>query len=90
MARGARPYWGPYAVSKGALETLALTYAAETAKTAVRVNLINPGAVRTEMRALAMPGEDPTTLPAPEDIAPAFLDLAGPACTRHGEIVNAQ
>ena len=56
----------------------------------IRVNLINPGATRTGMRAAAMPGEDPMTFRAPEDIAPAFLDLASPACTRHGETVNAQ
>ena len=66
------------------------TWAQEVTQTNIRVNLIDPGATRTGMRAAAMPGEDPTTLPAPEDIAPAFLDLAGPACTRHGEIVNAQ
>jgi len=89
VARGARPYWGPYAVSKAALETLALTYAAETAKTAVRVNLIDPGAVRTEMRAQAMPGEDPATLPTPDDITEVFVALAEDACARHGDIVNA-
>ena len=55
-------YWGPYTVSKAALEALARTYAAETATTRVRVNLFNPGPIRTRMRAQAMPGEDPMTL----------------------------
>src|SRR5262249_39398928 len=52
-------YWGPYAISKSALETLARTYAAETATTNVRVNVFTPGPVRTRLRAQAMPGEDP-------------------------------
>ena len=62
----ARAYWAPYSVSKAALDVLARTYAAETSSTAVRVNLFNPGPVRTRMRALVMPGEDPMTLPTPE------------------------
>ena len=55
-------YWGPYSVSKAALEALVRTYAAETATTPVRVMLVNPGPLRTRMRAAAMPGEDPQTL----------------------------
>lgn len=89
-SRGPRAYWGPYGTSKVALDYMVGTWAQEVAKTSIRVNLLNPGATRTGMRAAAMPGEDPSTLPAPEDIAPAFLDLASPACTKHGEIVNAQ
>ncbi len=88
--RGPRPYWATYGTTKAALEYLVLTWAAELAKTAIRVNLVNPGATRTAMRAAAMPGEDPETLPTPDDIAPVFLDLATPDCTRHGEIVTAQ
>ena len=89
-SRAPRAYWGPYGTSKAALDYMAGTWAQEVAKTNIRVNLVNPGATRTGMRAAAMPGEDPMTLPAPEDIAPVFLDLASPACTKHGEIVNAQ
>ena len=59
VARNFRPYWGAYAVSKAALEALALTYAAECENTKVKVNLLNPGPMRTGMRAKAMPGEDP-------------------------------
>jgi NAD(P)-dependent dehydrogenase (short-subunit alcohol dehydrogenase family) len=84
-----RAYWGAYAVSKGALETMVRTYAAEVARTPVRANLINPGPTRTRMRAQAYPGEDPNTLKTPDDIAGAFVDLAVPACTINGEIVEA-
>ena len=89
-SRKPRAYWGPYGTSKAALDYMVGTWAQEVAKTDIRVNLVNPGATRTGMRAAAMPGEDPTTLPAPEDIAPAFLELASPACNRHGETVDAQ
>ena len=88
--RGPLPYWATYGTTKIALEYMVLTWAAEIAKTSIRVNLVNPGATRTAMRAAAMPGEDPETLPSPEEIAPVFLDLATPDCTRHGEIVNAR
>ena len=81
-------YWGPYAVSKAALETLALTYAAEVAKTAVRVNVLRPGVLRTAMRARAFPGEDPESLEPPEAVAGLFVDLAETACKRHGEVVS--
>ena len=80
LARNA--YWGPYAVSKAALEALVRTYALETANTSVRVNLVNPGPIRTGMRARAFPGEKPETLRTPEDLAPLFVKLADP---RHDE-----
>jgi len=81
-------YWGPYALSKAALEAMALTYAAEVRITPIKVNLLSPGPVRTAMRNKAFPGEDPLTLPTPEDVAPLFLELMSSACTRHGEIVR--
>jgi NAD(P)-dependent dehydrogenase (short-subunit alcohol dehydrogenase family) len=56
---------GPYAVSKAALEALVKTYALEVAESNVRVNMINPGPVRTMMRSRACPGENPDTLPPP-------------------------
>lgn len=85
VARSPRAYWGPYATSKAALETIALTYAAETANTPVKVNIINPGRTRTAMRAKAYPGEDPATLKAPEAVVPLFLDLASPDCEASGK-----
>jgi NAD(P)-dependent dehydrogenase (short-subunit alcohol dehydrogenase family) len=88
-ADGRHPYWGTYAVSKGALEIMARTWAAEQENTSVRVNLINPGKTRTAMRAEAFPGENPETLPTPDAIAQAFIPLVEAACTRNGETVNA-
>lgn len=88
-ACGALAYWGPYAVSKAGLDVLVATYAAEVATTAVKANLLDPGVVRTAMRAQAFPGEDPATLKGPETLAPYFLDLASPSCTRNGELVIA-
>lgn len=69
-------YWGAYSASKSALEMLVKTYASENVKTPLKVNLIDPGVVRTRMRAAAMPGEDPASLPAPDDITDIFLTLA--------------
>jgi len=87
-ARKHTPFWGSYAVSKAALESLALTYAAECEGTAVKVNLLNPGPLRTKMRQKAMPGEDPQSLQPPEVLAPLIVELLSPACARHGEIVE--
>ncbi len=84
------PYWGPYSASKAALESLARVYAAEVAKTGVRVNLIDPGVVRTRTRAQAFPGEDPDTLRPPEDVAGHFVALAEPSCRRNGEVIRAR
>jgi NAD(P)-dependent dehydrogenase (short-subunit alcohol dehydrogenase family) len=84
-AHGANAYWGPYAVSKAGLEALARTYAAEMQNTPVRVNIVNPGAMRTAMRARAFPGEDPRTLPTPEEVAPFVVALALPELTVTGE-----
>jgi NAD(P)-dependent dehydrogenase (short-subunit alcohol dehydrogenase family) len=83
-----RAYWGPYAVSKAALETLALTYAAETVSTNVRVNLFNPGPTRTHMRAAAMPGEDPNALKTPEPVAEKILELCLPQCQETGRLYD--
>jgi len=76
VTKRAAAYWGAYAVSKSALEAMVNIYAAENAKTSVKANLIDPGAVATRMRAKAFPGEDPMTLPAPEDITDIFVKLA--------------
>lgn len=83
-----RAYWGTYSISKAALEAMARVYAAETEKTNLRVNIVNPGAVRTDMRASAKPGEDPMSLPAPEDVTDIFLSLAASECTQHGKIIS--
>ncbi len=87
VARRPRAFWGAYAVSKAAVEMLAGIYAEEVAKTNIRVNIVDPGMVRTSMRAQAMPGEDPSTLPPPAAITDTFISLASPRCNRHGEVV---
>jgi len=86
-AQNTRAYWGTYSATKAALDALIKTYAAECASTKMRVNLFSPGPVRTGMRAKAMPGEDPSKLRTPEDIAPQIVELALPSETRNGEIV---
>lgn len=85
-AHKATAYWGPYGISKAALEVLVRTYAAETVTTPLKVMLLNPGPLRTNMRRAAMPGEDPTTLKTPDDLAPHILDLALPSWTETGKI----
>ncbi|OAM84319.1 SDR family NAD(P)-dependent oxidoreductase [Devosia elaeis] len=87
-ARSARPFWGLYAASKAALDALVKSYAGEVAETKVRANVFYPGAVRTAMRAKAMPGENPETLPTPETIAPPLVDLLSPALNEQGRLFN--
>jgi NAD(P)-dependent dehydrogenase (short-subunit alcohol dehydrogenase family) len=88
VAAAARAYWGPYAVSKAALEVLARTYASETSTTAVRVNLLDPGPIRTRMRAQAMPGEDPATLDLPDGVAEKIVELCLPGVTVSGKLYD--
>ncbi len=85
VAQNPRAFWGSYAASKAALETLALAYAAETAITPVRVNIVNPGRTRTAMRAKAYPGEDASTLKSPDTVVPLFVELASPECDVTGQ-----
>ena len=87
-SKGARPFWGGYAISKAALDMMINTYAEEMANTDVRVNLVNPGGTRTKMRAIAFPGEDPDTLPHPDELVDMFVELASPQCHKHGEWVQ--
>ena len=86
-ARSRRAYWAAYAASKSALDALVQSWARELADSPLKVNLVDPGAMRTAMRAKAMPGEDPMSNPAPEDIAPRIADLCAPSETRCGEII---
>ena len=88
VAHSARAYWAPYSVSKAALETLAKTYANETADSPIKVNLISPPGTATRMRHEAYPGEDQATLAKPEDIAEHFVPLAMPDFTETGKIIE--
>jgi NAD(P)-dependent dehydrogenase (short-subunit alcohol dehydrogenase family) len=88
-AKAALPYWGAYAASKAALEAMVRVYAGEVGKiTKLCVNLIDPGIVRTALRAQAFPGENPASLTAPDDVAPAFIELALPECEKNGELLR--
>lgn len=79
VGRQGRAYWGAYAASKAANENMMQTWADELdSNTNIRVNSINPGATRTSMRARAYPGEDPNTLPNPDEILATYLYLLGP------------
>ncbi len=79
VGRQGRAYWGAYAVSKFGIEALSQILAEEhKGMGRLRVNAVNPGGTRTAMRAKAYPGEDPETLPAPEDILAVYLYLLGP------------
>jgi NAD(P)-dependent dehydrogenase (short-subunit alcohol dehydrogenase family) len=90
VASKARAYWGPYAVSKAALDVLVRTYAAETVTTKVRVNLFSPGATRTRMRATAMPGEDPMSLKTPDAVAEKIIELCLPDFQETGKVYDYQ
>lgn len=87
VAAQGRAYWAPYSVSKAGLETLAKTYANETADSPVKVNLVDPGATATAMRAEAYPGEDQSTIKSPEQIAAKIVELCLPSVTETGQIV---
>ena len=89
-AHSARAFWAPYAASKAAVETLARSWADETKNMPLRVNAFDPGRTRTAMRAQAVPGENPETLPHPSDIAAKILPLASPSLTETGLIYQAR
>ena len=83
-------YWGLYSTTKAALDAVVRTYAREVANTNVRANLVDPGVLRTGMRAAAMPGEDPASLSHPDEVTDLFVELAAADCKRNGEIIKAQ
>ena len=83
-----RAFWGAYQASKAGLEGMVAAWADETRVSDIRVNLFDPGAVRTDMRADAMPGEDPLSLPPPEEVATRLAELLGDDVTVHGERVE--
>ena len=89
LAREALPYYGPYAVSKAGLEAMVRIYSGEVARTSVRVNLLDPGIVRTRLRARIFPGENPATVASPESVAGAFLPLVLEECRHHGATLGA-
>lgn len=83
-ASACKAYWGSYTITKAALDALAKTYAAECAATNIKVNLVNPGPLRTALRAQAWPGEDPETVDHPAAFAKALVDLVRPETETSG------
>jgi NAD(P)-dependent dehydrogenase (short-subunit alcohol dehydrogenase family) len=71
-----KAFWGAYGATKAAVENLVRTWADELENTTIRAVLLDPGPMRTKMRAEAMPGEDPATLPDPSEIGPLIVELA--------------
>ncbi|WP_273717569.1 MULTISPECIES: SDR family NAD(P)-dependent oxidoreductase [Bartonella] len=88
VAHVARPFWGAYAASKAALEMIARCWAEELKQTPIKINCVNPGATRTAMRAEAMPGEDPQTLPSPQEVAKKIVHLLSPDLKETGKLFN--
>lgn len=88
IARRPRAFWGSYQASKAGLEAMVIGWADETENMKLRVNLFNPGVTRTGMRAEAMPGEDPMTLPSAEDVSAELIKLVSADETRTGELIS--
>ena len=87
-AYSTKPFWGAYSASKAALDALVKSWANEQKNTSLKINLYSPGPVRTAMRAQAMPGENPSTLPTAEDVAPQIVSLCAPDYQETGEIIS--
>ena len=87
-AHKATAYLGPSAASKAALETLVRVWAHETASTNIRVNLFNPGPIRTRLRASVFPGEDPMTLDTPEQAAEFIVRMCAPEWIETGRFFD--
>ena len=87
-AESAKPFWGLYAATKAAVNAMAKSYAGENANSPLNANVFYPGAVRTGMRAKAVPGEDPQSIPHPRDIVPSLVDMVSPNNDRNGEIFD--
>jgi NAD(P)-dependent dehydrogenase (short-subunit alcohol dehydrogenase family) len=88
LAAHPRAYWGPFAASKAAVEAMVKSWALETQNSALRVNLVDPGPTRTAHRALAMPGEDPKTIPHPSEIAARIAALASASVSETGKVFD--
>lgn len=87
-AHSCKPFWGPYAASKAAVESLARVWAAELDNTNICINSVNPGATRTHMRAQAMPGEDPETLPSAQSVAHKIIPLCSTDMQNSGQVFD--
>ncbi len=90
VAQNPRAFWGPYQASKAGLEAMVIAWAEENEKTSLRANIFDPGATRTGMRAEAMPGEDPATLPTAGEVAAKLVTLLSDTETRTGITIRSR
>ncbi len=81
LARDPKAFWGLYAATKAGAEAMMLAWGDEIESTPIRVSVLDPGRMRTQMRAQAFPGEDPQTLPHPSELGPLIVELARPDLT---------
>ncbi|MEO1142749.1 MAG: SDR family NAD(P)-dependent oxidoreductase [Pseudomonadota bacterium] len=79
-----KPFWGPYSASQAALQAMIKTWASECERIDMRINMLNPGAMRTALRAAAMPGEDPDTIAHPSEISDSLLQLVAGELSENG------
>lgn len=84
LAEEVKPFWGAYSAAKAALEAMVRAYAAEVAYSPLKVNLIDPGSMRTELRREAIPNENQDEVPAPESVVPHIINLVLPELTATG------
>ena len=87
-AQSRKAFWGAYAATKSALEALVMCWTEETEILPLNINVVYPGPTRTRMRGVAMPGEDPDSLPSPGEKAKQIIPLLGPNWNGHGKIVD--
>ena len=90
IGKNPKSYWSFYGATKAALENLVTAYAQEIEQTSMRVNLLNPGPTATALRRKAFPGEDPSSLKAPEDVTESFVKLASASFDQNATCINAQ
>ena len=84
-SQGYRPFWGAYAISKAGLDSMIRAWSSEMEKTDLKINLYDPGATRTQMRARAYPGEDPATLKDPIEISNDILKICNKDFVENGQ-----
>lgn len=87
-AESGKPYWGLYGATKAAVNAMTKSYAGENANSLINANIYYPGAVRTGMRAKAVPGEDPLSIPHPREIVSSLVDMVSPSNAKNGEVFD--
>ena len=90
ISDGSHPYWGAYAASKAALETIAKVYSAETEQLDLKINILDPGKTRTSLRAGAFPGEDPSKNKSSDEVMHFVLKILSDDYIDNGYILNYQ